>query len=782
MKPTKRFGLLLLISISGVWQATAQNLLKGRLTDSNSEPLISASISIKGTTKGVSTNVNGDYQIDIPSGNHTLVAYYLGYDTQEIKLTPAILKSGTLNIKMKENTILLNEVAIIGKSPVQQLRETPFNVTAVEASKLHNISTDLNQVLNRTTGVRVRETGGVGSDFSFSLNGFSGNQVKFFLDGIPIDNYGSSFTLNNIPVNMAERIEVYKGVVPISLGGDALGGAVNIVTKQNIRKYIDASYSIGSFGTHKVSLSTRFASKKGYLLNINAFGNIAKNDYKVSVEPIDKTGTGKFLAERKFKRFHDGYKSGTLIVEGGLKNKSFADYLLLGMTITGNHDEIQNGSNMNRVVGDAYKKSYAFIPSLKYSKNNLFVEGLSLNLASSLNFSTSHSVDTCSRVYSWDGTWGYRSAPDPNAGELGNKTHYVYDETNWVTTTNLAYKLDNYNTFSINHTFINYKRSEEDRYKPKELPGEPTLRKNILGLSYMLKVLDDRLNFSAFTKMYNLNSKLNKIDEVLKVNTNDWGYGSALAYQILPTLQAKLSYEYAYRLPTPIELLGDGIYVRSNVELKPEKSHNFNIGLTYNQQLTRKHFLGFETNFIYRNAKDFIKNRAVGPNTEYRNEDHIRVIGLDGTLRYAYSNWLQVESNATWQKTTNISRLLPDSKVENSLYGDQMPNTPIFYSNSDISLSKQNLFKKADNLTFTVGYNFVSYFYLDWPSLGDKRTKKIIPEQFTQNAAITYSMLNNRYNISLECQNLTNQNVYDYYKVQRPGRSFTVKFRYMLNQ
>lgn len=782
MQLLRRFGMLILISVTGVWHTNAQNLLKGRVTDPNKEPLISASISIKGTTKGVSTDINGDYSIQIPKGSHTLVAYYLGFITEEIKLTPEILKSGKLDIKLKENSVLLNEVAIIGKSPVQQIRETPFNVTAVEASKLHNTSTDLNQVLNRTTGVRVRESGGVGSDFSFSLNGFSGNQVKFFLDGVPIDNYGSSFTLNNIPVNMAERVEVYKGVVPVHLGGDALGGAVNIVTKQNIRKYIDASYSIGSFGTHKMSLSTRFATKTGFVFNLNAFGNLAKNDYKVSVEPIDKTGTGKFLPEQKFKRFHDGYKSGTLILEGGVKNKAFADYFLIGMTVTGNHDEIQNGINMNRVVGKAFRKSYGFIPNLKYSKKDLFTDGLSLNISSSLNFSTSHSVDTCSRVYNWDGSYGFRAAPDPNAGELGNKTHYVYDETNWVTTTTLAYQINPVNTFAINHTYINYKRKEEDRYKPKELPGEPVVKKNIIGLSYMLKALDNRLNFSAFSKMYQLDSKLNSSTEVVSSSSNNWGYGSALAYQILPVLQAKLSYEYAYRLPAPIELLGDGIYVKSNVDLKPEKSHNLNIGLAYNQQLSSKHFLGIEANFIYRNAKDFIKNKAIGPNTQYTNEDHIRVTGIDGTIRYAFSNWLQFESNATWQETININKFVGNSSVPNSLYGDQMPNTPIFYSNSDLSLSKHSLFQKEDNLTFTMGYNFVSYFYLDWPSLGDKRTKKIIPEQFTQNASLTYSLLNNRYNITLECLNITDQKVYDYYMVQRPGRSFTVKFRYMLNQ
>lgn len=261
MQIIRKVSLLVLLLTAVSWQVQAQRLLKGRITDAQHEPLISASISIKGTTQGVSSDSDGNYEISIPSGNQTLIAYYMGYDSKEIKLTSELLESGKLNIVLKENSIMLSEVAIEGKSPVQQIRETPFNVTAIAANKLHNISTDLNQVLNRTTGVRVRESGGTGSDFSFSLNGFSGKQVKFFLDGIPIDNYGSSFTLNNIPVNMAERIEVYKGVVPISLGGDALGGAVNIVTKQNMRKYIDASYSIGSFNTHKASFSGRFANK-----------------------------------------------------------------------------------------------------------------------------------------------------------------------------------------------------------------------------------------------------------------------------------------------------------------------------------------------------------------------------------------------------------------------------------------------------------------------------------------------------------------------------------------
>lgn len=783
MQKLKLFGSFVLLLISTICWAAEPYTIKGRIIDTNKEPLIAASISVKGTTKGATTNEKGEFTLPISKvGKYKLVAFYLGYQSQEVDVTVNSATT-TVEIILKEDAISLDEVMIEGKSPVQQLRETAFNVTAVDAGKLHNTSTDLNQVLNRTTGVRVRESGGMGSDFSFSLNGFSGNQVKFFLDGVPIDNYGSSFTLNNIPVNMAERIEIYKGVVPINLGSDALGGAVNIVTKQNLSRYVDASYSIGSFNTHKASVTSRFSFKNGFLFNINAFGNYSDNSFKVDVEAIDKTGTGKFLPSKKYKRFHDGYKSGTVQAEVGVKNKPFADYLLFGMIVTGNNDQIQQGSNMNRVVGKAYRDSKGFIPSMKYKKSNLFVAGLDFDFSGSFNKTTSHSVDTCSRVYNWDGSYGYRGSQDPNQGELGNKTYYIYKEKTWTTTTNLRYTVDHHNSLGFNHTYTDYNRSEEDTYKPLERVGEPTIKKHNLGLNYMYKALDDRLNMSVFGKMYSMYSKMaQEKKDPLSTKMTNWGYGAAFAYQIIPQLQAKVSYEHAYRLPSPIEMLGDGIYVKSNINLKPESSHNLNLGLAYNQNITTKHFLGLEANFIYRDAKDFIKNKLDGVTTKYVNETNVHVVGLDGTLRYAYSNWLQFEGNMTWQKTTNANKYLPGTDIKNTLYGDQMPNTPTLFTNADISLMKHKLFSKQDKLTFTLGYNYVSFFYLEWPSLGDKRTKKTIPEQFTQNASLTYSLANNKYNISVECINLTDKKVYDYYKVQRPGRSFTLKFRYLFNQ
>ena len=79
-----------------------------------------------------------------------------------------------------------------------------------------------------------------------------------------------------------------------------------------------------------------------------------------------------------------------------------------------------------------------------------------------------------------------------------------------------------------------------------------------------------------------------------------------------------------------------------------------------------------------------------------------------------------------------------------------------------------------------VSANYIDAFYLTWPVLGELETKKAIPEQFTQNAMVAYSFLKGKYNLAFECRNITDVKVYDYFKVQKPGRAFAVKFRYFL--
>ncbi len=780
MQSAKLIFILCLFHCS-VTDVLAQKIIfKGEVVDdSTGSGIEAATIYLKDIKKGVRADSDGRFAFgELIPGTYNIEITAVGYMPFQQRVH--INKQKNFRFLLRQNFGKLENVLIEGKTQIKKIKESGFNVNAIDLKGLSNINSDLNQVLNRTTGIKIRESGGMGSDFSFSLNGFTGRQVRFFMDGIPIDNYGSSFTLNNLPVNIADRIEVYKGVVPLELGSDALGGAINIITNKSSGNFLDAYYETGSFNTHRFSVNYRKTSSSGFMINLGAFGNYSDNSYKVDVSVADRQ-TGAYQPVKKYKHFHDGYKSGSIMLEAGVKNKRYADYLLLGMVLTGNNKEIQQGATMQRVVGRAFKTNSGFIPSFKYKKEDFIFTHLTFLASGSYNNNSNRSVDTSSRVYDWTGAYGYRNFPDPNAGELGDKTIYVYKVKDLQLSGMIRYDLDLNNYFILNNIYSGYARSEDDEIKTITRPGEPYIRKNVSGLSYNLKAIGQRLNFSAFAKQYHLSTGLNQGDTLqIQATSGYTGYGATASYLVRKWLTAKVSFEKAYRLPVADEVLGDGLLVRPNIALLPEASKNFNAGIATGF-VSGKHKLNVESNFIYRNVTNLIQNVVTGVVSTYKNQKNIRITGVDGQLFYAYNNRFSIDMNATYQKSVNINKYdPPGTQVHDYLYGEQLPNVPIFYGNADVSYKFPGILNKHDNLMLNAGTNYIDAFYLNWPVYGDRNYKKSIPEQFTQNIVAVYSIADGKYSFRAECRNITDQKVYDYYLVQKPGRSFAFRFRYTL--
>ena len=273
-------GFLLIIQFKVFAQTTS---ISGVIRDNINEPIPFAIVTLDSIQKTTSS-VDGEFKLEnVSSGNHTVRVQSMGFTTQT-QWIRTDNKPVKLNFALKEDVNELETVVIDVKTKSEEVSEQSYTVTVIDTKEIANQSSDINKVLSTSPGVRIREEGGVGSRFDFSLNGFNGNQVRFFLDGIPMENFGSSLTLNNIPVNVADRIEIYKGVVPVWLGSDALGGAVNIVTNQNKKNYLDLSYSYGSFNTHRTSLNTAYTNKKsGFTFRTNLFQNYSDNSYWVEV-------------------------------------------------------------------------------------------------------------------------------------------------------------------------------------------------------------------------------------------------------------------------------------------------------------------------------------------------------------------------------------------------------------------------------------------------------------------------------------------------------------------
>ena len=141
----------------------------------------------------------------------------------------------------------------MGKSEARKIREQAMPVTVYSMSQLQGTVNSVEDILTKTVGVTIRSQGAVGSASRISVRGLEGKRIGFFIDEVPMNDNSDFIDINDIPIDMIDRIEIYKGVVPAKFGGSAVGGAVNIVIKEYPPRYLDASYSFGSFNTHKAS-------------------------------------------------------------------------------------------------------------------------------------------------------------------------------------------------------------------------------------------------------------------------------------------------------------------------------------------------------------------------------------------------------------------------------------------------------------------------------------------------------------------------------------------------
>jgi len=782
-------NLLLLFSLLVASTLTAQvSKLSGVVLEGKT-PVPFASVAIEGTSLGTTTNEKGTFTIPkVPYGKKTLAISCIGYAKRQVLLTVNTPNQNVGELKLVSTAQDLDEVQITAKSAATKVREQAYAITSIDVKPLQSLNLDINQVLAKSSGVRIRESGGLGSRFDFSLNGFNGNQVRFFLDGIPMENFGSSMSLNNIPVNIAERIEVYKGVVPVHLGSDALGGAVNIVTNQSKTNYLDASYSYGSFNTHRTAISTGYTNQKsGFTTRANIFHNYSDNSYKVLVNK--KRGSVILKEKEEVRRFHDAYDSKTAIVDIGFLNKKFADQLLFGIVLSESEKEQQTGATMEKVYGMRTRKSTTVMPNVRYKKSDLLIEGLDLNAYASYNVGYVQTVDTTNRTYYWDGS--YIEKADPMDGEL-NPTLYKFTDNAFISRLNLSYVISKHHSVVANYTRNSVSREGRDELNDLDLSNrEPKkLAKTVLGFGYKFD-WNERLTVSLFAKNYGLaglthytiNPYTTRDRITRNLKQDQLGYGTAFSYKFPQVrLQLKGSVERAFRMPEAYELFGDGANVNGNVKLEPEESMNYNFGVMYELLFKKSHLLNFEVNVLKRAVEQFIR-ASVGtsdPTSTYTNEASVDVQGIEGSVRYSYMRFLRLSANATYQVQRNSQEFI--DKNPNPLYMVQVPNQPVFFANFDANVDFQNVHKEGDKLSFGYGLSYFEEYFLFWSQYGSADSKKIIPTQFSHNVNLNYSLKNGKYSVSLSCNNLLDAELYDNFKLQKPGRSFNIKLRYFISK
>ena len=683
-----------------------------------------------------------------------------------------------------EEVTQLSEVVLTGQSPIKQVQKAAYNVVAIEAQQLRNLNSNAADMLARVSGVKMRETGGVGAEANINLNGFTGRHVRIFIDGVPMNEANASFRINNIPAELIERIEIYKGVVPVTFGADALGGAINVVTRKSRYNYGNLSYTFGSFNTHKSTLNLGQFLTDNISVELNAYQNYSDNSYKVFTEYLDLQ-TGTYSKEKRwFKRFHDRYHNEAIIGRVNIFDEKWADKLSFALNYSQEDKQLQNANLMQKVFGGKYRKSHNYSSSVEYEKKNI-LNGLSLFLTGRYDFTTTQNVDEEARRYSWTGEY----EPMVTRGESQLQNTIFEGKTGYITS-HLDYQLSEKHSFQLTHTFSNYTRRNKNMLITNYTLDSDFMRrvneKNISGLSYKFTP-SERWNILAFGKYYNTavtgpvivtGYGSRAVYEEETHHTQAWGYGGATTYQLLKPLQVKLSYEKSFRLPTDTELFGDGDLEIGNYKLKPENSNNLNVNLSY-QPAFKAHSLLVEAGFAYRYIKDYIIRSIISAGANEgsagsRNHGKVLNMGVDATLRYFYKDVFSVGGNLSYMNLRNKEEFTETGRLS-AIYNDRLPNMPYLFGNADATCNIGSLIAKHDKLSLNYNLFFTEEFFTSWQSEG---TKIKVPRQLSHDVSLTYYTPNKRLSLSVEAKNITDELLYDNYSLQKAGRAFYAKLSY----
>ena len=445
-----------------------------------------------------------------------------------------------------KDSVMLGDVTVIGKSKTQRLREGALTVNAVDISSMIGSINSINGVVDRTAGVKIREEGGVGSDFDMSINGMSGSSVRYFIDGVPLDSKGSGVTLDNLPVSMIDHVEIYKGVVPTWLNNDVLGGAVNIVTHRKKTNYLDASYGFGSFHTHKADVNGQYVLKGGLTIRPTFGLSYSKNDYLMKDVEVWDEDVRKYLP-RDRRRFHDDYLSVFGQVEVGVTDKPWADEFFVSASYQQVNKELQTGQVQTRVIGMAERESEAWSVGARYQKREFLLKRLSASLSFSHTWDHSVTTDTARRQYDWNGDY-IRSSRNEINGRAHSLRHFKRPLT--IARADLRYAFSDQHLLNLSYALNRTGNNRWDEVDQSFEPANDVLAKHVIGLSYNQLLFGERMSNTFFLKDYVNYLSVEQTDlpfitgsrEAVGSNTqNSLGGGVGTRFEVMPELAVKAS-------------------------------------------------------------------------------------------------------------------------------------------------------------------------------------------------------------------------------------------------
>lgn len=628
------------------------NTIAGHVIEKGTEnSLPYATILIVETGRGTVSNENGDFIFtDIPEGVYTLRAQLLGYGTQEKKVTVSKEYAVDIHFAMVEEGIMTDEVVVSANRNEVSRKVAPVVVNVMGVKLFESVnSTDLAKALNFQSGLRVENNCQNCGFPQVRINGLEGPYSQILINSRPVISALSGvYGLEQIPVNMIDRVEVVRGGGSALFGANAVGGTINIITKDPVNdsfqvsstmsnmngkvweQYMGANASLVSKdNVYGIAVYQSYRNRNPYDADDDGFSELGKLN-------MNTFGLRAYYRPMKSSRLSIEYHTTNEFRRGGNK----FDYEPFETDITEQTKHVINSGGLNYdLFWKDYEHKISFFASAQHVDRNSY-------------YGAQQDANAYGKTK--DLTWV------AGAMYAGNFKKVLFAPAQF--TAGLEYQNDD-----LHDVMTGYNRDlrQEVRIASAFVQNEWKMDKFSLLAGFRL---DDH----------------NLIDNPIfspRVN---------MLYKPSDKLQARLTWSTGFRAPQAYDedlhvtaVGGEGVLIRLADGLKPEKSNSFSGSIDWTANIGH-----FQTNLLiegfYTSLNDVFYLQNVGSDNsgnaiqERRNGSGAEVYGIniDGKIAHGRDASLQVGFTAQRSRYKELTYWSEDSSVEGTR---NMPRTPDYY-------------------------------------------------------------------------------------------------------
>jgi iron complex outermembrane receptor protein/hemoglobin/transferrin/lactoferrin receptor protein len=684
-------------------QSTDSAVVEGIVTNTDGNPMPGVNVAFPDLGKGTSTVADGSYRIEeLPSGDHTIVFSFVGYNSQTRQLTLQAGETTTLNITLQKQTLQSEIITVTGTPYESDPLTTPADVDVLTGdTKFSRQQTSLGSSLDELAGITNISTGSqVGKPV---IRGLSGSRVRVLDDGAAMDyqQYGVRHGPNVDPFT-SERIEVVRGAASVQYGSDALGGAVNVISN-SLPDAIDSEpflqgQTLGEFSTNNDELvgglhlngaSGRWGLA-GTLIR-RAAGNMKAPDVPTFQESND-TSSPKFSGELDHTDYDQlngslgiGYQTGIGQVSAEYTRwQNNHNFLLpngrgLGQNLENNSLQIEGDLDLGN--------NFTLTPQFTYSQNlrQSSPGGGNAEPRSELPDDGFAHLDILLNSYNSKAELEH-PAVGPFAGTIGLEYKYQDQETRGVEPLVPSAKINNLAAFV-------FEQAELDN----------------LTLSFGAR-------FDARTQKAEPNPDLNlpdyaggETDDVLNQSYYEFSGSVGATYQFTEELALATNIGRGFRAPSLFNLHVDGVhggiaaYQVGNPYLDSEHSLNTDLSLRWRSNTVQAKATVYRNtidNYMFLvNTGEFAgENNNAPPILEFV-QGKARLLGANADITAQVLSWLQLSGTFETVEGKNVDGNIPEV--------DALPLLPPTKLSGKIKVMRSSL-GRLDNTFLSLGVQYAS--------------------------------------------------------------------------